>query len=93
MMIFPDPGCRSESQVFDAGLCRSRQGDGVALATQPGRQPENIDLLDRRRAAVNGAVCHQEIRLPVSILNDFADSFEARGHLGDAEIVEYQINL
>jgi hypothetical protein len=40
-------GNRPEHQVFQARLRRGGHGDGVAVAAQTGRQPDDVDLLER----------------------------------------------
>ena len=43
------PGNRPQDDVFDAGLRGGGDRDRVAVAAQPGRDPEDVHLLDGRR--------------------------------------------
>jgi DNA-directed RNA polymerase specialized sigma24 family protein len=45
-MHFGNPGKASQQNVFDAGLRRGCHGDGVSIAAQPRRYPENVDFSD-----------------------------------------------
>jgi hypothetical protein len=40
-------GDGSEQHILDAWLLRRRNGDAVAIATETGRDPENVDFLYR----------------------------------------------
>jgi hypothetical protein len=42
-----DPGHGSEDNVFNAGLSGRGHGDGIAIATQAGGDPENVDFWNR----------------------------------------------
>src|SRR5271167_4292778 len=44
---FWNPRKGSENQIFDAGLRRCGHRDGVAIAAEPGCDPEHIHLRDR----------------------------------------------
>ena len=41
-----NPWKGAKYQVFQAWLRRRCNGDGVSVATEPGRQPQNVDLGD-----------------------------------------------
>ena len=45
-----DAGDEAEHQVLDAGLRGRSHGDGVAVATKGGGNPENFDFFDLHRA-------------------------------------------
>ena len=45
-MDFGDPGHGSEDDIFDTGLGCGSHGDGVAIASQAGGDPENSDFRD-----------------------------------------------
>ena len=45
----------AENQVFDAGLRRGRDRDGVAVTTQSGVDPEDVDFFDRSCCACQDA--------------------------------------
>src|SRR5580700_8622680 len=44
-----DPGNSAKHHFFDTGLGRCGHGDGIAIATETGGYPQNIDLADDRR--------------------------------------------
>ena len=41
-------GNRAHQDVFDAGLLGGGDGDAIAIAPEPRRDPQNMNFLDRR---------------------------------------------
>ena len=56
----------AEKQVLDARLGGGRDGDGVAVAAQAGRDPENVDLFQSGRPLGLPAVRDGSLRHPYS---------------------------
>jgi hypothetical protein len=46
---FRKAGDGSQNHVLDAGLCGCGDGNGIAVTTETGRDPKDVDFLDRGR--------------------------------------------